>query len=138
MGAFFVVIFWVKMVKYGYGVRTPMLPIFTKLHWTEHAKLKMRQYGLSKSKLMNIISKPERKEEGIAEGTTAVMKTNKTYSMAKAKKPLGEIWLMYQDNKNIRSIISAWRYPGVSKPGESIPMPADIRQELMQKEHGIS
>ena len=42
---------------------------------------------------------------------------------------------MYQDikNKNLRKIISAWRYPGVSKPGEEIPIPKDIRQEILNE-----
>ena len=102
-----------------------------KLHWTEHSKLKMRQYGLSKSKLISLLHRPEREEQGIAEGTTAVMKSNKSYSKSKAKKNPGEVWLMYKDVNDLRKIISAWRYPGVSKPGENIPIPEDIRQELL-------
>ena len=50
---------------------------FRKLFWTEHSKIKMKQYGLSKQKLLGILYRPERKEKGIAPGTTAVMKTNK-------------------------------------------------------------
>jgi len=101
----------------------------------------MRQYGLSKQKLFGIIHRPERKEKGIAPGTTAVMKTNKTFfrakqtTLAKAwsypRKAPGEIWLMYKDAKDFRKIISAWRYPGISKPGEAIPIPEDIRQALI-------
>lgn len=91
---------------------------FKKLHWTEHSKIKMRQYGLSKTKIINLLYKPERKEKGIAKGTLAVMKTNRSYSRAKNKKTSGEIWLMYQDAKDFKKIISAWRYPGVSKAGE--------------------
>lgn len=74
--------------------------------------------------------KPERKEKGIAPGTTAVMKTNKIFFKAKKitlkdawktpKKAPGEIWLMYKDAKDFRKIISAWRYPGVSKPGDIV------------------
>lgn len=111
-----------------------------KLFWTQHSKIKMRQYGLSKSKLINLLYKPERKEEGIVPGTTAVMQTNKSYSKYSdgrfriperslkdgarlrylhAKKAPGEVWLMYKDVKDQRKIISAWRYPGVSKPGEA-------------------
>ena len=65
------------------------------------------------------------------------MKTNKVFfkakqvSLAKAwnrpKKAPGEIWLMYKDTRDFRKIISAWRYPGVSKPGEEIPVPEDIK-----------
>lgn len=114
-----------------------------KLHWTEHSKTKMRQYGLSKTKLTNLLYKPERKEGGIVPGTTAVMKTNKSYSHAKnlstssrrVKKTPGEVWLMYKDVKDERKIISAWRYPGISKPGENIPIPEDIRQEIINR-HG--
>jgi len=107
-----------------------MLSNHKKLYWTDHSKAKMRQYGLSKSKLSRLISRPERKEEGIAPGTTAVMITNKSYSTATNKKPLGEVWLMYKDIKEIRKIISCWRYPGISKPWENIPIPEDIRHEL--------
>jgi len=104
----------------------------------------MKQYGLSKQKLLGILYKPERKEQGIVLGTTAVMKTNKVFfkqkqitlskAWQKPKRAPGEIWLMYKDIKMamvpMRKIISAWRYPGVSKPGEAIPIPEDIRQEL--------
>jgi len=122
-----------------------MAPIFRKIVWTDHSKIKMRQYGLSVSKLLGILRRPERKEQGIVPGTSAVMKTNKVFfkqkqitlkdAWQKPKKAPGEIWLMYKDVKkqsegNIRKIISAWRYPGISKPGEEIPIPDDIRREL--------
>jgi len=121
-----------------------MISKFRKLFWTEHSKIKMKQYGLSKQKLLGILYKPERKEQGIVLGTTAVMKTNKVFfkqkqitlskAWQKPKRAPGEIWLMYKDIKMamvpMRKIISAWRYPGVSKPGEAIPIPEDIRQEL--------
>lgn len=75
---------------------------------------------------------------GIAPGTIAAMKTNKVYSIRRstnlAKKAPGEIWLMYQDLKDKKKIISAWRYPGVSKPGEAIPIPEDIRQEILSND----
>jgi len=144
-----------------------MKSVFKKLYWTEHSKIKMKQYGLSKQKLLGILYRPERKEQGIVPGTTAVMKTNKKYtsktvSLFKdkeqglhphtrsfsrnfgvgARKAPGEIWLMYRDTKEslrqgsgqVRKIISAWRYPGISKPGEEIPIPEDIRQELLKDE----
>lgn len=120
-----------------------MLTGFKKLVWTQHSEVKMRQYGLSKSKLMGILRTPERKETGIVPGTLAVMKTNKkfinkTKSLLKskwavdsAKKAPGEVWLMYKENKEQRKVISAWRYPGISKPGEEIPIPDDIKKELL-------
>ena len=118
----------------------------------------MRQYGLSKQKLLGILYKPERKEKGIVPGTAAVMRTNKKSSWQpdkspkghfdgtvtispkaslvwKPKKAPGEIWLMYKDVKMalvpMRKIISAWRYPGISKPGEAIPIPQDIKNDLI-------
>lgn len=130
-----------------------------KLHWTEHSKIKMHQYGLSKTKLIHLIYKPERKEKGIVPGTTAVMKTNPirnnaSYKLSisngtskiffkekeinikkawqQARKAPGEVWLMYKDVKDQRKIISAWRYPGISKPGEAIPIPEDIREEIIK------
>ena len=127
-----------------------MIATYKKLFWTEHSKIKMRQYGLSKQKLLGILRKPERKEQGIVPGTTALMKTNKVFgnktipllkgknqpafvkTSAWQRKAPGEIWLMYKDTKDFRKIISAWRYPGISKPGEEIPIPEDIRLELME------
>jgi len=116
---------------------------FKKLHWTDHSLIKMRQYGLSKTKLLNILRKPERMEVGIVPGTTAVMQTNKKYNKIRQlslsnkkwssqKKSPGEVWLMYKDVKDLRRVISAWRYPGVSKPGEEIPIPRDIRREILK------
>lgn len=95
----------------------------------------MRQYQLSKSKLINVLYKPARREIGIVPDTVAVMQAGKSFTNKVApsgrKKNRGEIWLMYQDTKNLRKIISAWRYPGESKPGEKIPIPEDIRQALI-------
>ena len=118
-----------------------MVQDYKKITWTQHSQIKMRQYGLSKQKLLGILYKPERKEQGIVPGTTAVMKTNKVFFSSKKitlddawKKPRkapGEIWLMYKDTKDFRKIISAWRYPGISKPGEEIPIPDDIKKELL-------
>ncbi|OGZ84719.1 MAG: hypothetical protein A2599_03700 [Candidatus Staskawiczbacteria bacterium RIFOXYD1_FULL_39_28] len=128
-----------------------MAPVFRKIVWTDHSKIKMKQYGLSVSKLLQILRKPERKEKAIVPGLIAVMRTNKKF--VNKTKPLikgvwqkpapapGEIWIMYKDIKRqgehpstdsgqARKIISAWRYPGVTKPGEETPIPEDIRQEL--------
>ena len=122
-----------------------MARIYKQLHWTEHSKIKMKQYGLSKQKLLGILSRPERKEQAIVPGLIAAMKTNKVFfkakqiSLAKAwqrpKKAPGEIWIMYKDTKDFRKIISAWRYPGISKPGEEIPIPEDIKIFLRSTEH---
>jgi len=108
---------------------------YKKIYWTDHSKIKMRQYGLSKSKLLQLLYRPERTEEGIAVGTCAVMQAKKSYSKAKIKRSPGEIWLMYSDTKDVRKIISAWWYPGISKPGDTIPIPDDIRQELLRTDN---
>jgi hypothetical protein len=118
--------------------------LFKKVTWTQHSEIKMRQYGLSKQKVLGILRKPERKEKGIVPGTLAAMKSNKVFFKErqvdlsgawKPKKAPGEIWLMYKDTKEYRRIISAWRYPGISKPGESIPIPDDIRMELLNEKN---
>jgi|SRR3989344_2679281 len=120
---------------------------FLKIQWTQHSQLKMRQYGLSKTKLLNMLYKPERKEVGVAPGTLAVMKTNKKFTnktkpLLKSKwgnphKAPGEIWLMYKDTnpstgsgQAIRKVISAWRYPGITKPGGPVPVPQHILNEI--------
>jgi len=125
-----------------------MSQIFKKLHWTDHSKIKIKQYGLSKQKIMGILRNPERKEKAIVPGLVAAMKTNKIYFSQKQitlkqalgypqtsfKKAPGEIWVMFKDIRTnsgpIRKIISAWRYPGVTNPGEQIPVPEDIKREL--------
>jgi hypothetical protein len=112
-----------------------------KVVWTEHSKIKMKQYGLSKQKILSIFHKPERTEQAIVPGLIASMRTNKTFfkekkvllkdAWKKPKKTPGEVWLMYKKNKDCTKIISTWRYPGVSKSGEEIPIPEDIRYEIL-------
>jgi hypothetical protein len=107
------------------------------LAWTEHSKIKMRQYGLSKQKILGILRKPERVEQAIVPGLVAAMKTNKIFFREKKidikkalwqqKRSPGEIWVMYKDNNQERKIVSVWRYPGISKPGDEIPIPEDIK-----------
>ena len=121
--------------------------------WTRHIKNKMIFYGLSESKIRSVLKSPNRKEEGIALNTLAVMKRN---DRGKKKE---ETWVMYtfvsqksrtDADKNAEQrgkiqrksaysprksaarmrMISAWRYPGVSKAGKEIPIPPDILAEL--------
>lgn len=103
---------------------------------------KMQFYGISESKVKNIINRPTRVEEGIAPNTAAVMQP------APSETPQ-EIWVMYQTaaqkTKNptpqtggvvsrgkpsLITIISAWRYPGISPEHGRIPIPPDIAEEL--------
>lgn len=98
-----------------------------KIFWTKHSKEKMRQYQLSEKRVLRILRKPDRREEGIAPGTIAAMQITGT------KKHPTEAWLMYQILKKPKGIkiISVWRYPGRSPVGEPPPIPEDIYQELI-------
>jgi len=91
------------------------------LHWTAHGRGKMRYYGLSEARVKRIIHSPKRIEEGIAPKTVAFMQAAGT-----AKHPY-ELWVMVQDDTRQRKVISAWRYPGTTKPREPLP-PAIIRE----------
>lgn len=81
------------------------------LSWTRHSQMKMTHYGLSESRVKRILRCPHRIEEGIAEDTLAMMQS------AGSKKNPYEIWVMVQDSQAQRTVISAWRYPGKTKPG---------------------
>jgi len=109
------------------------LPKDTKeIHWTRHIKEKMKEYQLLERRLLRIFRNPERKEEGIAPGTVAVMQTG-------GRKRPYEIWLMYQirklksKNQNAKRekiiMISAWKYPGKS-PIKRPPIPEEVLENL--------
>lgn len=120
-----------------------------KYHWTLHSIEKMRFYGLSEQKVLGIVRRPQRKEEGIVKNTVAVMQpvSPKTDKEGKATWKT-EIWAMYQvkKNKNRKNlsalekllfreqlkIISAWRYPGVS-PKQN-PIPEEILREISESD----
>lgn len=110
--------------------------------WTTHVKNKMLFYRISEQKIKSILRSPDRKEEGIAPDTLAVMKRNDKPNKKE------ELWVMYATKTNNKKpvtdkekiklriegrkfrIISAWRYPGVTKKGKEIPIPHDILEEL--------
>lgn len=114
--------------------------------WTQHVKDKMLFYRISEQKIKTILKNPDRHEEGIAPNTSAAMKRNDT------PKRKEELWVMYATNvrdvgivrgvggknnsnfehrtPNFTIMISAWRYPGTSKPGREIPIPDDILNEV--------
>jgi len=101
-----------------------------KYYWTDHAKAKLKQYGLSASRVTRIMRYPERIEEAIVADCFAAMQTV-------GNKNKNEIWIMWQniikDKKLLsakKKIISAWRYPGITQPGKQIPFPADTLEEL--------
>lgn len=85
------------------------------LYWTAHARGKMMRYRLSEGRIKRVLHTPERVETGIAPKTIAVMQTQR------GPKKSHEIWAMVADDKQRRKIISAWRYPGKTKLGESLP-----------------
>jgi len=95
-----------------------------KFFWTKHAQEKMKHYQLSESRIKRVLRHPLRLEEGIVENTTAAMQS------AGSKAHPYEIWMMYQTTNEQIKIISAWRYPGVTKPGDKIPIPEDVLGEL--------
>jgi len=92
------------------------------LFWTAHSKGKMKFYRLSEGRVKRIINSPERIEVGIAPNTIAMMQS------VKSQKHPYEIWTMIQETKTKRKVISAWRYPGRTKPGD--PIPEKILNEL--------
>ena len=105
------------------------------LHWTFHARDKMRFYKLSEARVKRIIHSPKRIEEGIAPKTIAMMQPASGGATWKQ-----EIWVMVQEAPTprrgrgsrsvgkITKIISAWRYPGKTKPGQALPR--EIMEEL--------
>ncbi|MCD6568887.1 hypothetical protein J7K70_01930 [bacterium] len=115
-------------------------------YWTKHSQAKMSFYGLSSSRVKRVIRHPHRIEKGIAPGTIAAMQR------AGSKKHPYEIWVMYEikhikknnkagekkekpeTNKKQKpiTIISAWKYPGKTKPGDPIPIPPEIFQEIIK------
>lgn len=111
-------------------------------HWTDHVKMKMRQYRLTESRIKRVLRFPKRLEVGVAEDTVAGMQP------AGSKKHPFEIWVMWATSRkshvaNSKSpktkfslgnqkitIISAWRYPGVSPLREPPPIPDDVWEAL--------
>ncbi len=108
------------------------------IHWTQHSRTKLRQYNLSESRIKRVLRFPKRKEIGVAPDTIAVMQ-----SAGSAKHPY-EIWIMYQQKvKSSKlkgqsggkiTIISAWRYPGISPIGEPPPIPEEVWEELKKSD----
>ncbi len=109
--------------------------------WTKHAQSKMSFYHLSKQRVQRVLHTPKRIEEGIAPNTAAMMQV-----VGSQKHPY-EIWVMTQTSvdkrgikrgttRKITKIISAWRYPGRTKPGEALPL--DILSEIKESLSEIS
>lgn len=121
--------------RYDVSMRLQVPKNDARYEWTNHVFGKMVYYGLTEGRIRRVLASPKRREEGVAPGTIAVMQAAGT-----AKNP-HEIWVMYQELesriKNHKSgirkkkrIITAWRYPGVSKPRGPVPVPDNILKEL--------
>lgn len=99
----------------------PILPHSPKLLWTSHARAKMAFYRLSEQRVRSVLHSPKRIEEGVAPRTIAAMApVSKKFIVSKddgVRKETWsqEIWVMVQDAPTGRKIISAWRYPGITK-----------------------
>ena len=101
------------------------MPFISKsktLHWTFHARDKMRFYRLSEARVRRVLHSPKRVEEGVAPKTTAMMQPVSVKRVRSGESGRGqetwnqEIWVMVEDEKEQRKIISAWRYPGMTRP----------------------
>lgn len=115
---------------------------------------KMLHYRISESLVKRVVRFPKRVEKGIAPGTTACMSPYGRSPKGRQQPYGGEVWVMYvelgqrpsstarlQTKKELQTIndklsttrkriITAWRYPGVSPVGESIPIPEEILAEI--------
>ena len=113
----------------------PFLSRMKPLAWTAHAKAKMQFYKLSPARIRRVLHSPKRIEEGVAPKTVAMMQpgTTKTIFEPQGKKEVWsqEIWVMFQDTPTERKVISAWRYPGVTKPRSSMTQKI-LRQEYQE------
>jgi hypothetical protein len=67
-----------------------------EFYWTDHVVFKMRYYGLSVQKVLGVIKRPERKEEGIVKNTIAVMQSVNPKILNGKKMWKQEVWVMYQ------------------------------------------
>jgi len=115
-----------------------IIPRHEDLHWTQHSLHKLRQYNLSMSRIKRVMRFPKRKEVGIAPETIASMQP------AGSPKHPYEIWVMYKSQSAGRkaqitkqpktTIISAWRYPGISPIHEPPPIPEEVWEILTKGE----
>jgi hypothetical protein len=103
----------------------PFLKKPVQLEWTLHARAKMNHYRLTPSRVRHVLHSPKRVEEGVAPKTMAMMQPVSIKTAAgrlgsgKKESWTQEVWVMVQDAAGIRKVISAWRYPGVTKPRDA-------------------
>ncbi len=86
----------------------------------------MQFYRLSPMRVRRVLNAPKRVEEGVAPKTVAVMQpaaikaSGGRAGAQKEERWTQEIWVMIQDVGKERRVISAWRYPGVTKPRSTV------------------
>lgn len=107
----------------------PFLKSGRPIHWTQHSREKMRFYRLSEARVKRVIHSPRRIEEGIAPKTVALMQPASLKFSGNKSDWTQEIWVMIQDDKRRRKVISAWRFPGKTKPRD------DISKEFLRREY---
>lgn len=116
----------------------PFITLAKTFRWTNHSREKMRFYRLSEARVKRVINSPKRIEEGIAPKTVAIMQPTSYKSIGKESDWNQEIWVMIQhpnsayrtrpSERKVVKIISAWRYPGKTKPRDEVVMDF-LRQE---------
>jgi hypothetical protein len=97
----------------------------SKYFWTRHCIGKIFQYGIGPNRIKRIINYPDRKEEGIAKKTIAVMRKKSEKDHSK-----GEQWVMYQLRGKKKVVISVWFYPGITPKGKQIFIPDEVWEEI--------
>ena len=81
----------------------------------------MNFYRLTPARVRRVMNSPKRIEEGVAPKTIAMMQpasikiAGGRVGTGKEEKWTQEIWVMVQDRGKERKVISAWRYPGMTK-----------------------
>jgi len=82
---------------------------------------------------MRVVHSPKRIEEGVAPKTVAMMQPSSTKMDKAGTKEMWsqEIWVMIQDLGKQRKIISAWRYPGMTRPRSELAMDT-LRREYRE------
>ena len=97
----------------------PFIKKPVQLQWTLHARAKMNHYRLSPARVRHVLHSPKRVEEGVAPKTVAMMQPVSMKVVGKKESWSQEVWVMVQDAAGVRKVISAWRYPGVTKPRDA-------------------
>jgi hypothetical protein len=105
----------------------PLIKKPIQLQWTLHARAKMSHYRLTPSRVRHVLHSPKRIEEGIAPKTVAMMQPVSMKAIGKKESWNQEIWVMVQDADKIRKVISAWRYPGVTKARDAVFLKREYR-----------